>query len=450
MTAFDLPILDWNSLDGDMRRSTLQRPPQTRDQQLSDGVARIIAQVRADGDGALRALTRRFDGCEIADFMVTAEEFAIAQAKLDPALKQAIEQARSRIEHFHRATAPQALRVQTAPGVVCERILRPIPDVGLYVPAGSAPLPSTALMLGVPAQIAQCPHIILCTPPTSDGSCDPAVLYVAALCGISRVLKLGGAQAIAAMAFGTASIHKCDKIFGPGNAWVTEAKRQVAQDVDGAAMDLPAGPSEVLVMADSDADADFVAADLLAQAEHGPDSQVILIANDRGLLERVAFALRAQLAQLPRAEIVVQALTHSRFILADSLDQAMKISNGYAPEHLILNVATPQRWLEKVENAGSVFLGAWSPESIGDYCSGTNHVLPTYGHARAWSGVSVASFLKQITVQELTPAGLAEIGPCAATLARAERLQAHERAVTLRLEKLAASGIGADAIGAGA
>ena len=438
MNAPALDILDWNALDADTCRAVLQRPPQARDPALIDGVARIIAQVRADGDAALRALTRRFDGCELGEFAVTPQEFAAAQAQLEPALKRAIEEARSRIETFHRATAPQPLRVQTAAGVVCERILRPIARIGLYVPAGSAPLPSTALMLGVPAQIAQCSHVVLCTPPDSSGACDPAVLFAAGLCGITHVFKLGGAQAIAALAFGTQSVHRCDKIFGPGNAWVSEAKRQVAQHVDGAAIDLPAGPSEALVVADAHADPDFVAADLLAQAEHGVDSQVLLVADDRQLLKAVRQAIFAQLAVLPRRDIAAAALAHARMILTSSLDQAMAISNDYAPEHLIITTTVPQRWLEKAESAGSVFLGAWSPEAVGDYCSGTNHVLPTHGHARAWSGVSVASFLKQITVQELTPAGLALIGPCAATLARAERLNAHERAVTRRLEKIAA------------
>jgi histidinol dehydrogenase len=436
MNAAELSVIDWDSLDTEARRTVLQRPLQARGEQLIGDVARIVAQVRSGGDAALRALTRRLDGCELSDFEVTPDEFSAAQAQLDPALKRAIEEARSRIEHFHRATAPQPLRVQTAPGVVCERILRPIMRVGLYVPAGSAPLPSTALMLGVPAQIAQCPQVTLCTPPDAGGRCDAAVLYAAALCGITRVFKLGGAQAIAALAVGAGLVPKCDKIFGPGNAWVTEAKRQVAQDVDGPAIDLPAGPSEVLVIADANADPEFIAADLLAQAEHGPDSQVVLIADDRPLLVAVADALCRQLASLSRVQIACAALAHSRLIFVSSLDRAIAISNDYAPEHLILNVAAAQRWLEKVENAGSVFLGAWSPEAVGDYCSGTNHVLPTYGHARAWSGVSVASFLKQITVQELTPAGLAQIGPCAATLARAERLHAHERAVTLRLQTM--------------
>jgi len=421
-------ILDWAALDDRAREAALRRPALQRSEELSASVARIIAQVRADGDAALRALTRRFDGCELARFAVGADEFAAAEAKLDAGTKRAIDEARSRIETFHRATAPQALRIETAPGVACERILRPIERVGLYVPAGGAPLPSTALMLGVPAQIAQNPQVVLCTPPNAAGECDAAVLYVAARCGIERVLKIGGAQAIAAMAFGTASVPKCDKLFGPGNAWVTEAKRLVAADMDGAAIDLPAGPSEVLVIADAHAHPEAVAADLLAQAEHGPDSQVVLISDDR--------ALRKQLDELPRREIAAASLAHARMILVGTLDEAVAISNAYAPEHLILNVDMPRRWLDKVENAGSVFLGPWSPESVGDYCSGTNHVLPTYGHARAWSGVSVASFLKQITVQELTSEGLRGIGPCAATLARSEGLHAHERAVTRRLAML--------------
>ena len=435
-SGFAGAILDWAALDNPAREAALRRPALQRSEELTATVARIIAQVRADGDSALRALTRRFDGCELARFAVGADEFAAAEAKLDSNVKRAIDEARARIETFHRATAPQALRIETAPGVACERILRPIERVGLYVPAGGAPLPSTALMLGVPAQIAQSPQVVLCTPPNAAGECDAAVLYVAARCGIERVLKIGGAQAIAAMAFGTASVPKCDKLFGPGNAWVTEAKRLVAADIDGAAIDLPAGPSEVLVIADAHAHPEAVAADLLAQAEHGPDSQVVLISDDRALLEASTRALRTQLDELPRREIAAASLAHARVILVATLDQAVAISNTYAPEHLILNVDTPRRWLERVENAGSVFLGPWSPESVGDYCSGTNHVLPTYGHARAWSGVSVASFLKQITVQELTSEGLRGIGPCAATLARSEGLHAHERAVTRRLALL--------------
>ena len=429
-------ILDWKSIDSGGRRRALARPAQPDDLKLVSSVTSIIAQVRANGDEALRALTQRFDRCDISELMVSPDAFDAAIATLDNSLKRAIDEAKSRIETFHRATSPRDVRIETAPGVVCERVTRPIFRVGLYVPAGTAPLPSTALMLGVPAQIAQCPQITLCTPPRRDGACDPAVLYAASICGISRIFKIGGAQAIAAMAFGTESIDRCDKIFGPGNAWVTEAKRQVALDADGAAIDLPAGPSEVLIIADAGANPEFVAADLLAQAEHGVDSQVILVSDHASTIESVIDALDDQLDTLPRAGIARASLRHARFIHAESLSQGFEISNAYAPEHLIVNVASPRRWLEKIENAGSVFLGAWSPETVGDYCSGTNHVLPTYGHARAWSGVSVASFLKQITVQELSADGLRSIGPCAATLARAEKLDAHERAVTIRLRKL--------------
>ncbi len=432
----DLPILEWSVLDAAARRAALRRPTQERGEELGSAVARILDQVRADGDATLRALTRRYDGCELATFAVSDAEFAAAEAGLDASLKQAILEAKSRIEAFHRAGAPQPVTVETAPGAVCERVTRPIARVGLYVPAGSAPLPSTALMLGVPAQIAQNPQVVLCTPAGKDGRADAAVLYVASLCGIRSVFKLGGAQAIAAMAFGTESVPACDKLFGPGNSYVTEAKRQVSALADGPAIDMPAGPSEVLVIADAAANPEFVAADLLSQAEHGPDSQVLLLSDDRAVLAAVGAALARQLALLPRADIAAVALSKSRLIRVESLSEALAISNEYAPEHLILNVREPRALLPSVVNAGSVFLGPWSPEAVGDYCSGTNHVLPTYGYARAWSGVSVASFVKQITVQELSADGLRAIGPSAATLARAERLNAHERAVTLRLDAL--------------
>ncbi|HEY4555030.1 MAG TPA: histidinol dehydrogenase, partial [Lysobacter sp.] len=310
--------------------------------------------------------------------------------------------------------------------------------VGLYVPAGSAPLPSTALMLGVPAQLAGCRDVVLCTPPRADGTADPAVLYAAERCGIARVFKLGGVQAIAAMAFGTASVPRCDKLFGPGNAYVTEAKRQVSMTEGGAAIDMPAGPSELLVIADADANPEFVAADLLSQAEHGPDSQVLLVTDDAALRDAVAAAVERQVQALPRADIARRALAASRLILADSLATAFAISNDYAPEHLILAVRDARRWLPQVQAAGSVFLGAWSAEALGDYCSGTNHVLPTGGAARFVGGLSVASFQVAITVQEVQAEGLAAIGPCAVELARAEGLDAHRLAVALRLQALPA------------
>jgi histidinol dehydrogenase len=428
--------LAWNGLDASARDAALARPVQARTADLREGVQRIIAEVRRQGDEALLRFTASYDGCELDRLEVAPAEFEEAEASLDSALKAAIREAAGRIEAFHRAAALHPVAVDTAPGVRVERLLRPVARVGLYVPAGSAPLPSTALMLGVPARIAGCPEVVLCSPARADGRCDPAVLYAARVVGVHRVFKLGGAQAIAAMAYGTASVPRCDKLFGPGNAWVTEAKLQVSTDPQGAAIDMPAGPSEVLVVADAQAEPAFVAADLLSQAEHGPDSQVVLVSPSAALIEAVAAEVERQCAALPRSGIAREALAHSRLIEVDSLEQALQVSNRYAPEHLILQVAEPRAWLARVESAGSVFLGAWTPESVGDYASGSNHVLPTYGYARSYSGVSVASFQKQISVQELSPAGLRAIGPCTATLAAAEQLEAHRRAVTLRLAAL--------------
>jgi histidinol dehydrogenase len=430
--------LDWNTLDEAARRDALARPAQSRANELRRGVERIIAAVREHGDTALRELSAKYDRCTLDAIEVDEAEFAAAEAFLDPALKAAIREAAARIELFHRAAAPQPVAVDTAPGVRVERMLRPISRVGLYVPAGSAPLPSTALMLGVPAHIAGCREVVLCSPARADGRCDEAVLYAARLTGVHKVFKLGGAQAIAAMACGTTSVPKCDKLFGPGNAWVTEAKLQVSSDPDGAAIDMPAGPSEVLVIADADANPVFVAADLLSQAEHGPDSQVILLSPSAELLDQAAAEVERQCAELPRGAIASQALAQSRLIAVDSLAQAVEVSNRYAPEHLILQVAAPRALLDGIDSAGSIFLGQWTPESVGDYCSGSNHVLPTYGYARSYSGVSVASYQKQISVQEVSEEGLRNIGPCTATLAAAEQLEAHRRAVTLRLATLEA------------
>lgn len=425
----------WNQATKAQRNEALQRPGLEQRADLHQSVARIIAQVAADGDGALRALTRRFDGIELSDFAVTDDEFAAADAALSPTLRAALGEARERLITWHDAGQNPPFECETAPGVRCGRVLRPIQRVGLYVPAGSAPLPSTALMLGVPAQLAGCPLTVLCTPPRADGSADPAVLVAAALCGIRRVYKLGGAQAIAAMGVGTQSVPRCDKLFGPGNAYVTAAKQQLATRLPGPAIDMPAGPSEVLVIADAGASAVAVAADLLAQAEHGPDSQVILISNSPALTEAVQREVARQLASLPRAATAGAALEHARLIVVDQLDEAFAISNDYAPEHLILALRDARRYLPQVLCAGSVFLGDYSPESVGDYCSGTNHVLPTGGAARAWSGVSVASFQTSISVQELSAAGLAAIAPCAVEIARAEGLEAHARAILLRLSE---------------
>lgn len=432
--------LIWNGLDAGAKAEALARPQPVTDRERASEVARLIAMVRADGDGAVRALTRRFDAVEIGDSLVAPEAFDEAEAMLDACLKAAIDASRDRIRRFHEAQRAAPLEIETAPGLRCARIVVPVARVGLYVPAGTAPLPSTALMLGVPAELAGCEQVVLCTPPRPDGRCDPAVLYAARSCGIRRVYAIGGVQAIAAMAFGTESVPKCDKLFGPGNAWVTEAKQQVSLDANGAAIDMPAGPSEVLVVADAGANAAFVAADLLSQAEHGPDSQVVLVSDSAALIDAVLAAVDEQLATLPRRALAAKALACSRAILTDSIEQALALSNDYAPEHLILAVAEPRRLLASVRNAGSVFLGALTPESLGDYTSGTNHVLPTYGHARAWSGLSLASFQKTITVQEANAEGLRAVGPDAMAMARAEGLIAHERAVSIRLAALDGGG----------
>jgi histidinol dehydrogenase len=326
--------------------------------------------------------------------------------------------------------------VDTMPGVRCERITRPIERVGLYVPAGSAPLPSTAIMLAVPARIAGCPSRAIASSPGPDGKLHAAVLVAAEMCGVDTVYKMGGAQAIAALAFGTATVGKVDKIFGPGSAWVTAAKQLVAADPAGAAIDLPAGPSEVLVIADDSADARFVAADLLAQAEHDTVAQVVLVTPSRELARAVAAELETQTASLTRRDIVAQSLANARCILVRDLESAVAVSNEYAPEHLIIQTREPRALLDQVSCAGSVFLGAWSPESMGDYCSGTNHVLPTYGYARSFSGVSLLEFQKRITVQELSADGLRALGPTAITLSAMEGLDAHGNAVRVRLEKL--------------
>lgn len=428
--------IDWAALDERARTQALARPTQVRDAAQIAAVRRILADVRTRGDVALRELTARFDRCDLADFAVSAEERAAARNDVDTDVRTAMRNAIARVEQFHAAQIPSDLRVDTAPGVRCEQLIRPIRRVGLYVPAGSAPLPSTVWMLAIPARLAACAEIVLATPPRADGRADPLVLVAAELCGIDRIVKLGGAQAIAALAYGTETIPRCDKLFGPGNSWVTLAKLEVAADPDGAAIDMPAGPSEVLVIADDDADPAFVAADLLAQAEHGTDSQVLLVSPSQRLLDAVESALATQLATLPRRDIASAALAHARLIRVRALDEAIDVSERYAPEHLIVATRDARALLPKLSNAGSIFLGAWSPETVGDYCAGPNHVLPTLGFARAFGGVGVDSFLRRVNVQELDAHGLRNIGDDAALLARAERLEAHARAVDVRLAAL--------------
>lgn len=429
-------LLTWATLDETARRAALARPAQSAREDVATGVRDIIAAVRREGDPALLRLTERFDGVRLESLAVSRAEIAGARGRLSADQMSALERAIANVEAFHAAQRLEPLALEVMPGVRCERIVRPIPAVGLYVPAGSAPLPSAVVMLAVPARIAGCPQRVLCTPPGRDGAAHPAVLAAAELCGIETIFKVGGAQAIAALAYGTPTVPKVDKVFGPGNAWVTEAKQRVAADPEGAACDLPAGPSEVLVIADELAHPELVASDLLAQAEHDPLSQAVLVTPSSSLAEAVAAAVEQQRGALSRRAILERSLAASRCIVVADLPTAFEVANAYAPEHLILQVREPRRWLPEVRSAGSVFLGEWSPEPLGDYCSGTNHVLPTYGYARAYSGLSVLDFSKRITVQELSARGLAALGPTAVELARLEGLDAHASAVTRRLALL--------------
>lgn len=422
----------WQSLSESQQDSVLERPAITEGANITATVSDVIAKVRNEGDAALKKLTEKFDRVTPESIRVSSTEIEEACARLTPEMKQALEQAYSNIAKFHEAQKPQPIKVETQPGVVCEQVTRAINTVGLYIPGGSAPLPSTVLMLGVPAQIAGCRKVVLCSPPPIADE----ILYVANLCKIDEVYNVGGAQAVAAMAYGTESVSKVDKIFGPGNAYVTEAKRQVSNDFRGSAIDMPAGPSEVMVIADETADADFIAADLLSQAEHGPDSQVVLVTPSPVIADQVTDAVQKQLKELSRANIAQQALASSLIIIAESITQAIAISNFYGPEHLIVQTKNPRELLPLLDNAGSIFLGDWSPESAGDYASGTNHVLPTYGYTKTYSSLGLADFSKRMTVQELTADGLKGLAPTVVTMAEAEGLDAHKRAVTIRVEKL--------------
>jgi histidinol dehydrogenase len=429
--SFD--TVTWTELSAAEQRALLQRPAASSDALVRKRVEKIINKVRESGDAALKELTRQLDGVDLDKFRVSDDEFEQAEGDLATASTDAIELAISNVRRFHEKQVPVPIDMQPMPGVRCERVSRPIDSVGLYVPAGSAPLPSAAIMLAVPAAIAACPLRIMCTPPRPDGKADPAVLVAAKRCGVHTVFKIGGAQAIAAMAYGTVAVPKVDKIFGPGNAWVTTAKSLVSSDALGAAIDMPAGPSEVLVIADETADADVVATDLLSQAEHGEDSQVILVTTSRQFGQEVGRHVAGQLAGLGRREIAEKALSNSRSILVPDLATALEVSNAYAPEHLIIQTSDPRDALESVRNAGSVFLGRWSPESAGDYCSGTNHVLPTNGFARSYSGLGVEQYMRQMTVQELSEQGLRSIAPAIMELADLEGLDAHADAVRRRL-----------------
>ncbi|EGQ8919428.1 histidinol dehydrogenase [Vibrio parahaemolyticus] len=422
----------WQSLSEEQQDAILERPAIAEGANITAAVADVIAKVRTQGDSALLELTEKFDRVKPESIRVPSKEINAASERLSAEMKQALEQAYSNIAKFHKAQKPQPIKVETQPGVMCEQVTRPIQKVGLYIPGGSAPLPSTVLMLGVPAKIAGCRKVVLCSPPPIADE----ILYVAKLCGIDEVYNVGGGQAVAAMAYGTKSVSKVDKIFGPGNAYVTEAKRQVSNDFRGAAIDMPAGPSEVLVIADETAEPDFIAADLLSQAEHGPDSQVVLVTPSPIVADQVTDAVQRQLKALSRADIAQKALASSLIIISESITQAVSISNYYGPEHLIVQTKNPRELLPLLDNAGSIFLGDWSPESAGDYASGTNHVLPTYGYTRTYSSLGLADFSKRMTVQELSAEGLQNLAPTVVTMAEAEGLDAHKRAVTIRVEKL--------------
>ena len=428
-----LKTLTWSTLDEGARRDALTRPAVTGNPDLAERAAEIIDQVRDGGDAVLRELTSRFDRVELESLRVVDDESAWAEEQIGAEARNAIAIAIRNVETFHAAQLSAPIRVETAPGVVCERINRPVGAVGLYVPAGSAPLPSTAIMLAVPAKLAECPVRVMCTPPRPDGRADPAVVVAARMCGIEDIFKVGGAQAIAAMAYGTETIPKVDKIFGPGNAWVTAAKTTVATDPAGAALDMPAGPSEVMVMADDSADPRFVALDLLSQAEHGPDSQAILVCTDVAIAKAVEAEIDAALPALPRRDIIEQSLRHGVCFVVDDIETGFNVANRYAAEHLIIQIKNARQYIDYINNAGSIFIGPWTPESVGDYCSGTNHVLPTYGFARNYSGLSVRDFQKQLTLQELTRTGLEGLAPTVRTLAGLEGLDAHAQAVAVRL-----------------
>lgn len=425
-----MQTLIWNNLTDTEKQDYLARPAQVIGESIKAAVDNIKANVLANGDKALFELSEQFDKIKLDSLIVSKEQIQQAESRISPELKKAIQNAKVNIQTFHKAQQNQEVDIETQPGVRCQVITRPINAVGLYIPGGSAPLFSTVLMLAVPAKIAGCKKIVLCSPPPIADE----ILYTANLCGVETIYAIGGAQAIIAMANGTETVAKVDKIFGPGNSFVTEAKRQVMQQ--GTAIDMPAGPSEVLVIADEFADPAFVASDLLSQAEHGADSQVVLVTPSAALAKAVDKELEKQVEVLPRGETARKALSHSRTFIAENLQQAVEISNKYAPEHLIVQTEDPRSLLDDLDNAGSIFLGAYSPESMGDYASGTNHVLPTYGYTKTYSSLGLADFSKRMTVQELTQQGFLALAEIVEKMASAELLDAHRNAVSLRVAKL--------------
>ena len=417
----------WNDLDQMEQAACLRRPVFAQDESIAEQVRVIREDVRQNGDAAVKKYAQKFDQVDLQDLAALP-----VNEELDSDICQAIDRAYQNIRTFHEQQGFHEYKVETMSGVNCQRIVRPIENIGLYVPGGTAPLVSTTLMLGVPAQIAGCAQIVLCTPSDKEGNINPYILYAAGLCGIENIFRIGGVQAIAAMAYGTESVPKVDKVLGPGNAYVTQAKMQVAQDQQGAAVDMPAGPSEVCVIADETTNPTFAAADLLSQAEHDVLSQVLLITLSEEKQVKIAEEVQKQLELLPRRDIAAAALENSRSVIANDLDQAIKISNAYAPEHLILCFEGADQYLDQINHAGSIFLGPWTAEAAGDYASGTNHALPTYGYARCYSGLSVEAFQKTMTVQNITQEGLAVLGSTIETLATLEGLDAHARAISVR------------------
>lgn len=411
--------------------STILKRPTLDLSDLEPLVNDVLNQVKNEGDKAVKRFTTKFDKVELSDFQVSKTEIEAAESQVSTELKAAIQTAKANITAFHAAQKTEILEVETMPGVKCWRKSVAIQKVGLYIPGGTAPLFSTVLMLAVPANLAGCSEIVLCSPPQKDGNINPAILYTANLCGVTKIYKIGGVQAIGAMAFGTETVPKVQKIFGPGNQFVTVAKQLISKN--GIAIDMPAGPSEVLVVADETANPAFVAADLLSQAEHGEDSQVVLVAFAQKFIEQVQSEITKQLAQLPRQEIAKKALNNSVSIIATSKKEAIEIVNEYAPEHLIIAVKNAPEFTNQIVNAGSIFIGNYTPEAVGDYASGTNHTLPTNGFATAFSGVSLDAFVKKITYQEITKIGIQNIGKTVELMAEAEELMAHKNAVTLRL-----------------
>jgi histidinol dehydrogenase len=423
----------WKDVDAEQQKQLLKRPVSDNKKTVEAVVQNIINEVKSSDDEALIHFTEQYDKVKLDSITVTNDELTNAVKDVKPEDLAAIKLAISRIENYQRQMLPNTITVDTNDGVVCRSIPRAIEKVGLYVPGGTAPLVSTLIMLAVPAKIASCPIRVICTPPDKNGEINPLILVTAQLCGIETIYKLGGVQAIAAMAYGTDTVTKVDKIYGPGNAWVTAAKVVVSQDPEGAAIDMPAGPSEVLVIADQNANPQYIAADLLSQAEHGVDSQVILVTTSSEQAKKVNHALEKQLPHLSRQDIARQSLEKSLIIITESLEEAFVINNQYGPEHLILQIDTADSYIDEIKNAGAIFIGPWTPETMGDYLNGSNHVLPTYGHAKTFSSLSVRDFMRTISIQKVSKAGLEKLGPSAMRLASIEGLTAHENAIKIRL-----------------